>query len=174
MSIEDIQNCEDDELLYKRLAEELTELAGDSDPEEVDEWLPETRSFPRSLWALASIYELDVSIHLDDLGWHFASHYHWESQQETLKALKVIGAEEVAAVFEEALKVLNRHWLILGKIVSHKHIDFTDWYPESQLYDELSPFNRRMWELKDEAGLLDRLVQYVRANPSAALKPLDA
>ncbi len=174
MKIEDISDCEDEGVLYERLAEEFSELTRDLNPADAEEWLSGTRLLPRSLWALASIYELDVSIHMDDLGWHFAHHYHWDTQQETLKALKVIGADDIAAVFEAALKVLKKHWLILGKIVNHKHIDFADWYPESELYEELGQFDLRMWELKDEAGLLDRLVKYVRANPSAALKPLDA
>lgn len=169
MTKDDISKCKDDEELYKLISNELYEQTKDINLDETDFYIERLKILPKCLWALGSIYELDVSICLDDLGWHFNNHYHWEMAQETLKALNYIGANKEADIFEEALKIVKKYWLELGRVINNKNGEFPEWHEKSQMDDELMALNEKMWELNKEKGLLDLLTEYVRDNPEAAL-----
>lgn len=124
---------------------------------------------PKCFWALGSIYDLEVSISLDDLGWHFGNHYHWNLALETLEALKTIHAYEEAEILEETLKILEKYWIALGKVLNEENGNFPRWYEKSDLEDLLLPLNRRMWKLNEQRSLLEVLTVYVRNNPEAAI-----
>ncbi|MGD8594871.1 MAG: hypothetical protein PVF82_18740 [Gammaproteobacteria bacterium] len=141
----------------------------DYDFKDSDSYVQKITSLPKCFWALGAIYDLDVSITLDDLGWHFSNHYNWNLALETLKALKTINAPEEAEIFEETLKIVRKYWLDLGKVLNKNDREFPEWYEKSGLDNELLPLNRRMWKLNKKRSLLKILSVYVRNNPEAAL-----
>jgi len=110
---------------------------------------------------MAATHQLDVSLALDDLGWHFGNWHSKEYAEETSLGLEVLGAHEVAEIFREAFKIALRYWEELGA----EH--WSEWYPGSDLEANLEPLNDRAWSLLKplEVGLLFYWVRYARGNP---------
>jgi hypothetical protein len=114
---------------------------------------------------MASTFELDVSITLDDLGWHFANWHHLGFARETLHGLRELGAAQVAALFEQALVIACENWDFFGAP------DFVERYDGSAVETALSPLNRRCWDLFGSSSgsresLLDFWVPYARTYPA--------
>jgi hypothetical protein len=68
-----ILQCRNDDELFELLGLELTSRFpnGEGETEEdLDAFVAKLRTLPVGLRAMASIYQLDVSLALDDLGWH--------------------------------------------------------------------------------------------------------
>ena len=86
LRIDQIKACPDDALL-KLLGGELTERLGPSEGDNLDEFLTRLSRIPVGLRAMAAVYQLDVSLTLDDLGWHFANWHHRGYSEATLWAL---------------------------------------------------------------------------------------
>ena len=63
-----------DEKLFKHLGAELTRTLGPgaTSGDDLDVFVRRLGQLPRGLRTMAATYELDVSMTLDDLGWHFA------------------------------------------------------------------------------------------------------
>lgn len=74
------------ELLGKELE---SRLPSRNDPE----FLIELRKLPPGLRAMAATYELDVSLCMDDLGWHFGNWHDQELAEETAGGLEELGAK---------------------------------------------------------------------------------
>ena len=51
---------------------------------------------------MAAMYQLDVSLALDDLGWHFANWHHQAYSEETIWALQELETAEAAEIFAAA------------------------------------------------------------------------
>src|SRR2546427_503368 len=62
----------------------------------------EIRELPAGLRAMAATHHLDVSLTLDDIGWHFLNFGHPSHVEETEQGLRELGMSEVAAMFHEA------------------------------------------------------------------------
>lgn len=73
----------------------------------------EIRPLPAGLRAMAATHHLDVSLTLDDIGWHFLNFGHPSHVEETEYGLRALGLPEVAAMFHEAYQLVQPH---LGKI----------------------------------------------------------
>lgn len=59
---------------------------------------------------MAATYELDVSITLDDLAWHFLNWYDHDLAQETSRGLHELEAAEPAVLFDEAYRLVAERW----------------------------------------------------------------
>jgi hypothetical protein len=116
---------------------------------------------PVGLRSMAAIYQLDVSLTLDDLGWHFGSWHHHGYAHETASGLRVLGATRGAGLFAAAYEHALRYWDRLGQE------DWMEWYPGSPLEGAIRPLDREMWELYPSVnrGLLRLWVNYARAHP---------
>src|SRR4051812_17256798 len=95
------------ELLGKELERCLPERDG-------PEFVAEIRKLPPGLRAMAATYGLDVSLTLDDLGWHFGNWHSEELANETALGLEELGAVELARLFREAYGHAQRYWIELG------------------------------------------------------------
>ena len=67
----------------------------------------EIRSLPAGLRAMAATHHLDVSLTLDDIGWHFLNFGHPTHVEETQLGLRELGLFEVAATFQEAYQLVQ-------------------------------------------------------------------
>jgi len=67
----------------------------------------EIRHLPVGLRAMAATHNLDVSLTLDDIGWHFLNFGHPSHVEETELGLRELGLIDVAAVFREAYELLS-------------------------------------------------------------------
>jgi hypothetical protein len=73
----------------------------------------EIRSLPVGLRAMAATHHFDVSLTMDDIGWHFLNFGHPTHVEETDLGLRELGLVEVAALFHEAYQLVQPH---LGEI----------------------------------------------------------
>jgi hypothetical protein len=163
LTIRRILSTKDDEVLYKLLAAELSRRIPSY--KGADDLFEKIQPLPIGLRAMAATYQLDVSMALDDLGWHF---WNWASQdlsKVTLWGLKELGATKEAEIFEEAFNIALPFWHF---IVASPN--FIEWYSDSELEKALDPLNEKMWELMAYHGntgtdLLSRWAPYARKYP---------
>ncbi len=165
-----IRECASDDDLYELLSAELRRRLPDEEDDDLDEFVSKLRALPPGLRAMAAIYQLDVSICLDDLGWHFANWHHRPYCEETLWALRELEATEEAEIFAQAYALAQPHWDRIGGLLENGFDDFVAWYPDSDLEKATMPLTRRMWELCKTTeghrnGLLRYWVIYARKYP---------
>src|SRR6267142_4362003 len=96
ISVEAIDSSSDDEL-FSLLGKELEKRV--SAERGSPEFVAEIRNLPVGLRAMAATYELDFSLALDDLGWHFGNWHNVDLAEETSQGLEELGASELASVF---------------------------------------------------------------------------
>ena len=158
ISVERIDSSSDDELfslLGKELERRIPAKRGSND------FVTEIRSLPIGLRAMAATYELDVSLALDDLGWHFGNWHNADLATETAQGLEELGAAELARVFTQAFQLAQRYWADLG---SER---WMDWYHGSPFEQLIEPLNKQAWSLlKDKPnGIFKYWVDYARRHP---------
>jgi hypothetical protein len=163
-----IRDCADDEELYRALSVALCRQL----PSDLDGLMTHLRGLPPGLRAMASVYQLDVSLTLDDLGWHFANWHHRAHCEETLRGLRELEIPEAAEMFEQAYGIVQPYWDEIGRLLAKNFDTFTEWYLESKLKQELDPLNSRMWEFcqRTEHGLLSYWVPYARKYPAKLIQ----
>jgi hypothetical protein len=84
LSLASIEASKDDDELFERLSDALKEIFPPELQENRDGFLVELQRAPRGLRAMAGIFDLDVSMTLDDLAWHFGNHNDERFLQETV------------------------------------------------------------------------------------------
>lgn len=124
-------------------------------------FLDAARSLPRGLRAMVTTHHLDVSLTMDDLGWHFGNWYDEELAQETAQGLEVLGADELASLIKEAFAHAREHLHRLGED------GWPDWYHGSPLQQAVDPLNSQAWAICEQSwnGILGYWVSYARNNP---------
>ena len=131
------------------------------------------RGLPRGLRAMAAIYRLDVSMAVDDLGWHFCNFHDRAFCDETQRGLRELEAVEAAEIFESARALVEPHWDEVGsrKVIGGEA--FTEWYSNSGLERALAPLNRRLWAISERSpsyGLMQFWLDYARKYPARVLE----
>ena len=155
-----IEATDSDEKLFELIKQALTERI-QYDFGNGDELVEKIKLLPKGLRAMAAVYELDVSLWRDDLGWHFGNWHHHELAEETALGLEELGANEMASIFREAYAFASTYWSELGSD------DWSDWYLDSPLDKALFPLNDRAWTIQQstDGGLLDLWASYARRCP---------
>jgi hypothetical protein len=153
-----------DKALSRLLGGELKRLLTSYDSENVEPLVKSLQDLPVGLRAMAATYELDVSMALDDLGWHFANWHHQGLALETLAGLRELGALAEAIIFEQALEIAVKRWDFFASA------DFVDAYDGSDIEKALNPLNGKLWRLlgyQGEGGrsLVDLWAPYARRSP---------
>jgi hypothetical protein len=128
-----ILQCVNDDQLHKLLSAELKLRLPEEEGPNLDLFLERTRAIPIGLRAMAAIYQLDVSITLDDLGWHFANWHHRGYCEETIWALRELEAFEQAEILAQAYTLAQPWWDKIGQLIAKDFQDFVEWYPDSPL-----------------------------------------
>jgi hypothetical protein len=133
-------------------------------------FLAELRKLPIGLRAMAATYELDVSLTLDDLGWHFGNWHDAELAEETAIGLQQLGATELAALFQDAFALALKYWRELGDD------GWMDWYHGSALEEAVMPLNQEVWKLLEgkSSGIFSYWVAYAKRHPERIGAMLDA
>jgi hypothetical protein len=88
LRLADIENAKNDEDLFQRLSSALSEVFPPELRDNRDQFYAALVSAPRGLRAMTGIYDLDVSMSLDDLAWHFGNHNDERFLQETVTSLR--------------------------------------------------------------------------------------
>jgi len=155
------------EEVFDLLGQELSRRLPDRD---APQFVSEIRKLPPGLRAMAATYELDVSLSLDDFGWHFGNWHNEELAKETAIGLEELGAAELAGFFREAFNHALEYWSELGSE------NWMKWYHGSKLEEAVMPLNRAAWALLKERwnGIFSYWVEYARQHPEKIGAKYDA
>ena len=152
----------DDEILAQ-LSAALEMRLADAPKGDLARFLAGIRALPVGLRAMAATHELDVSMALDDLGWHFANWHNLELCEETSRGLWELEATEPAMLFDDARRLTVPYWEAIGQDLE----GFKSWYLASELRTELEPLNERLYDHLEALphGLFQYWITYARKYP---------
>jgi hypothetical protein len=158
ITVDSIASGSDDEV-FSLLGGELENRI--TSPRGSPEFIAEIKELPQGLRAMAATYELDVSLALDDLGWHFGNWHSMELAEETATGLEELEAHELAEVFRAAFKLAQGYWIELGSE------NWMDWYHGSPFEEAVAPLNEKAWALLDgqKNRIFKHWVEYARKHP---------
>lgn len=125
----------------------------------LDAYVVALRGLPDGLRSMAATYQLDISLTLDDLGWHFGNWQHHDYSRATADGLRTLGPTRAAELFELAYTQALRHWDRLSQE------DWMQWYHGSPLEEAVRPFDEEMRTLLGEGLVMAQWVRYARAHP---------
>jgi len=162
----EIISASSDDELFKLLGKELEKRIG---PVKRDspEFVSKIQKLPIGLRAMAATYELDVSLALDDLGWHFGNWHNTALAEETVHGLDELGATELAVIFKDAFQIALHYWDELGAE------NWTKWYHDSPLEKEVDSLNKQAWKILEgkKNGIFNYWVDYARKHPERIKNP---
>ncbi|HEY6308410.1 MAG TPA: hypothetical protein VI488_18340 [Candidatus Angelobacter sp.] len=167
LNLADIQNAKTDDDLFQRLSSALTEVFPPELQENRDQFYAALLAAPRGLRAMAGIYDLDVSMGLDDLAWHFGNHDDDRFLQETATSLRELEANEAAALFSAAWDIV-RPYLPEIRTRDWAGGEFHDYLDRTGIQLRIDPLNDDMWAICKacgELGLIRYWLTYARKYP---------
>ena len=129
--------------------------------QDLDAFVATLSKLPPGLAAMAATHQLDVSLTMDPLGWHFSNWHHHGYARATASGLRELGAVHAAELFESAYLIAQRYW---------KELESADasWYDSSGFERELEPIDRELSELVEsygEFGIMSLWVTYAKQHP---------
>src|SRR5579862_1320102 len=176
LTINGIRSAHSDKELLDKLCAELERRLPDEVWEDRDTLVAHLRMLPPGLRAMAATHSLDVSMALDDLGWHFANWHHHEFCEETSRGLLELGLNEIADWFNQAYQLVLPHWDAISDMLAVDFKVFLEWYNDSPLEKALSPLNQRLWVICDDTlpdpGLMKFWVDYARKHPARVVSEM--
>lgn len=119
------------------------------------------RTLPRGLRAMAATHHLDVSLTLDDIGWHFLNFGERGLVDETELGLRELGLSDVAAMFREAFELLEPH---LAGI--HVEADYRRVLRSAGCEERIDELTDRARAAIGKDGIYRHWVAYARNRPS--------
>ena len=167
LTIKQISNAGSDDELLNLLTGELRQRFPPELRDDPIVFLSRLYAAPDGIRAMAVTYELDVSMALDDLAWHFINyHTSIELAEETIAGLNELETPEAAEIFRKALDIIKPHWQELERVSQSKAAH--DWLNSKGIQDLMNPLNDRMWMLLkqyDKSSLMSLWVTYARKHP---------
>jgi hypothetical protein len=164
---EQIVECAGDDDLLELLFSDLRARMPPEEPFHMGRFLKKIRTIPVGLRSMAATFELDVSMTLDDLGWHFGNWTHRGYCDETLNGLRELEAGEYADMFAKAYELALACWAEL----SAPYEDFTKWYSKSDFHKATEPLSFRWWELQEiDGGIFGCWTRYARRYPHKVIQ----
>lgn len=156
-----------DEEIFKAIADEAYRQLPPDLQEDVGRYYAFLSKLPPGIRAYAGIWDLDVSMSMDDIAWHFRNHNDERHIQETLWALKELNALEVHEIFSNAVSIVRPNLEVIrsGNITAHS---FHDWLNETGIQAACDPLNKRLWQICEENpdyGILSFAIKHARNFP---------
>lgn len=158
-----ILECAGHDDLLELLFSDLRVRLPPDEPFQMGRFLQKIRTIPVGLRAMAATFELDVSMALDDLGWHFGNWTHRGYCDETLQGLRELEAGEYAELFAKAYEWVQPYW---DEMLSLPGDEFGKWYNNSDFRSAAKPLSYRWWELQEiDGGVFGCWTRYARKYP---------
>ena len=172
--MEQIRDTRSDADLLRLLQSELNLLFPPESRRDVPVFLSKLQTVPAGLRAMAATFELDVSMALDDLAWHFVNYPNLEWYEETLQGLRELEAREAAELFEKTFSIVQPYWTELGDEVQSKNShDKHDWLNKTGIQRQIDPLDDQMWTLLGQwpkEGLMHYWLTYARKYPERCIE----
>ncbi len=127
------------------------------------EFAKEICSLPKGLRAMAATHHLDVSLVLDDIGWHFLNFGEAGHVKETEVGLRELGMDKMVNLFTEAYRIMKPH-------LPELHMPSGDYYACLERSDEMKRINElsnRARIIQKEGGIYSAWVKYARKTPES-------
>ena len=175
LTINQIRAIKSDAELLDRLLDELKrcfppEVRGDSTV-----FVSRLQNAPAGLRAMAATYDLDVSMALDDLAWHFINHHEsLELAEETVSGLRELESPEAAKIFQEALVIIKPYWQELQSDRQSKAAH--EWLDSTGIQASMNPLSDGMWNyLKQfpDRSFFSLWLAYARKYPDRCVPTVD-
>jgi hypothetical protein len=166
LTVEEIREAKSDRMLFDVLSAELQRWVPNRI--ELDDLVVLLPKLPPGLRAMSATFQFDVSMCLDDIGWHFANWHHRPYCLETSRGLHELEATVAADVFDHAFRLVDPFWDSIGELLDNDFDAFVAWYRDSTLEKSLEPLNRRFWDTFSR-GLEPFWVDYARKYPERML-----
>ncbi len=167
LTIKQIHSAGSDEELLNLLGGELQRLFPPEVRNDPIVYLSRLHATPNGLRAMATTYELDISMTMDDLAWHFVNyHSSLELAEETIAGLNELETPEAAEIFREALAIIKPYWQELESVAQVKTAH--DWLDSKRIQNLMNPLNDRLWKLLkqyDKSSLMSLWVSFARKHP---------
>lgn len=133
-----------------------------SDPYGWDgEFAKEIRQLRKGLRAMAATHHLDISLALDDIGWHFLNFGEAGHVTETEMGLRELGMDEMASLFAEAYRIIEPHLVEIRKLGG----DYYVCLERSGEIERIEELSKRAWSVQSEGGIYLAWVRYAGKNP---------
>lgn len=174
LTIAQIRAAKADDEVFQLLTGELNELFPRESRRDRVIFLSNLQSAPPGLRAMAATFDLDVSMTLDDLAWHFTNHHDLDFYEEALNGLKELGANEAAELFAHAFSIVGPYWEELGEMLGRADFEGRhQWLDEKGIQARINPLNDRMWKLLNQwpdHGLMHYWIEYARRFPERCVQ----
>ena len=121
----------------------------------------EIRRLPTGLRAMAATHHLDVSLTLDDIGWHFLNFGHPSHVEETELGLRELGLSNLADMFREA-------YGLVGPLLPEIRQPGGDYYgiiERAGLTKRIDELSSRSRTVLGDRGIYPRWAAYLREHP---------
>ncbi len=103
-----VQELTDEELLKEIFSTLSKSVGAVADPYSKDgSYAAAIASLPAGLRAMAATHHLDISLTMDDIGWHFLNFGEPGLVRETEGGLRELGLDEIAEYFAEAREIMK-------------------------------------------------------------------
>jgi hypothetical protein len=171
LTIAQIRKAQSNEELFRLLKAELNEWFPPESRRDNAVFILRLQNAPRGLRAMAVTFDLDVSMAVNDLAWHFVNHPDLNLCAETSKGLRELEATEAAELFDAAFAIVEPMWEELETAAQNESSGSAkthDWLDETGIQEQIDPLNKRMWKLLDrwrEHGLMHYWIAYARKYP---------
>jgi hypothetical protein len=172
LTLDDIRSSPTDKALFDKLGAELERRMPPHLYDDLDAYVAALDELSPGLRAMAATHQLDVSMALDDLGWHFANWHHQAYCEETSRGLRELGADEAAQIFDKAYQIVLPHWDAISDMLAVDFSVFSEWYHDSELAESLGPMNRGLEIIANkspEYGLMTYWLAYARRFPERVI-----
>lgn len=168
-----IRNAHSDAGLLHLLQSELNLVFPIESRRDVPVFLSKLQTVPAGLRAMAATFELDVSMAMDDLAWHFVNYPNLNQYEETRQGLRELEANEAAELFEKAFSIIDPHWIEFGSVAESAESGIIhDWLNRIGIQKQIDPLTKQMWKLLNQwpdEGLMHYWVTYARKYPERCL-----
>jgi hypothetical protein len=115
---------------------------------------------PIGLRAMAATHHLDVSLTLDDIGWHFLNFGEPSFVRETEAGLRELGLSEMADWFAEAFTIVNP---LRPEIDACG--DYYECLAQHGHMDRIEQLTRKAHPTADKSCIYDAWISYTREHP---------
>lgn len=128
---------------------------------------------PIGLRAMAATHWLDISLTLDDIGWHFLNFGEPNMVKETEQGLRELGLSNLATWFAEAHSII-RPFLDANASSDANPDTYYNWLDHSGKSERINELSRLAWSLKNttdnsnpalESPIYQAWLRYARLHP---------
>ncbi len=173
LTLASIQAAADDNSLFQLLSDELSEQFPPELQQDRERFLLALKKAPPGLRSMAGTHDLDGSMALDDLAWHFLNHNDERFLRETVSSLRQLEAAEAAEVFLVAWDMVKPY---LSEIRTHdwEADELHEYLDRTGIQEKVDPLSERMWAISarcGDLGLMQFWVNYARKYPERCVVP---